>query len=260
MFTSARAAAVDHLLRIEVSHAHVARLDAGLPPREERQVTEYVAGVTRWRRWLDFLLAGLYRGPYHEMEPMLRQILRLGAYDLLLQQTPAHAAIHEAVELAKHRLRPGAGKLANGLLRTLDRRQDNLPEPDTGDPVRDLAIRHSHPTWVVRRWVGRMGPEAARALVDWNNARPAYDLRVNTLRQTPEAFRQALEALDVTATPSPFLEAFVRVDRLQPIVQAGWLGEGGCAVQDQSAGLVVHLLDPQPHEQVLDVCAAPGGK
>ncbi len=258
-----RAAAVRQLLRVAEDDAYVglgSEDQAAMDARAARQLTEYVAGVTRRRRWLDFLLAHFYHGDYDAMEPVLRQILRLGAYELLLMRTPPHAAVHEAVELARVLVRPGAAGLTNGILRAVQRSRDALPEPQTGDAADDLAIRHSHPTWMVRRWVERFGPEDTAALLAWNNRRPTYGVRVNLLKGSLEAFRKRLEALGVEAAPSLYLDDFVRVEALQPLIRAGLLDEGRCAVQDESTGLVVQLLDAQPGETVVDGCAAPGGK
>jgi 16S rRNA (cytosine967-C5)-methyltransferase len=257
---SARAEAVRRLLRIEEG----AYLDHGArrlaDARAERQAREYTAGVTRRRRWLDFLLARVYDGTLDDMDAPLRQILRVGLYDLLLLSTPPHAAVNEAVEAAKRRVNPGAASLANALLRTLQRRQDALPQPDTGDAADDLAIRHSHPTWMVRRWVERFGPEETQALLAAHNRRPDHGLRPNLLSTTPAAVREALDEWDLEWAPSPWLDDFVCVRRLQPLVRAGWLAEGRCAVQDESAGLAVRLLNPRPGETLVDGCAAPGGK
>lgn len=231
-----------------------------MDPREERQALEYVAGVTRWRRWLDFLIASAYRGDYEKMEPALRQVLRIGLYDLLFLATPPHAALNEAVELAKKRVRPGAGGLVNGILRNLLRRKDDLPQPHTGSMAEDLAIRYSHPTWMVERWLARYGQEGTVDLLEWNNSRPVYGVRINTLKNAVSDFKRLLDEHDISFTPSPYLDYFVRVPKLQGLIRAGLLAEGRCAVQDESAGLVVALLDPQPGEILIDACAAPGGK
>lgn len=259
----ARSLALDRLLRLEADRAYVARLadtdaDDLSDPRAERQALDYVAGVTRHKRYLDFLIAHFYRGDAATLEAALRQALRIGLYDLLFLDTPPHAAVHEAVELAKQRIRPGAGGLTNGLLRAATR--GPLPEPNSGDPADDLAVRHSQPTWIVRRWLARYGPDETRALLDAANARPRYALRVNTLRESVADVRAALDELEVAHEPSRYLDDFVIVDRLQPVLRAGWLDDGRCAVQDEAAGLVVRLLDPQPGETVADVAAAPGGK
>ncbi len=259
---NARTIALDRLLQIETEGTYVGRLagEETDDAREQRQASEYVAGITRQRRWLDFLLAHYYDGDLGAMEPELRQILRLGLYDVLFLHTPPHAAVHEAVELAKRRVRPQAGGLVNGVLRAVLRSLANLPEPATGDPVRDLAIRTSHPTWIARRWLARYGEAETQALMAFGNARPTYALRVNTLRTTPEDFTERLDALEVDWRPSEYLDDFVLAEQLQPVLRAGFLDEGLCAVQDEAAALVVRLLDPQPGETVLDVAAAPGGK
>ena len=262
---TARERALGRLLRIEQEGAFADLFEGGATDtdeeaREERQSAEYVAGVTRQRRWLDYLLAQFYRGDLGGMEPVLRQILRIGLYDILFLATPEHAAVHEAVELAKRHVRPKAGGLVNGVLRAVLRQRDRLPEPDTGRPERDLAVRHSHPTWITRRWLKRYGEAETAALLAHDNARPRYALRINTLRTTPEQFHRDLDALGVEWTPSAYLDDFVTVAQLQPVLREGWLAEGRCAVQDEAAALVVRLLDPQPGETILDVAAAPGGK
>lgn len=257
--------ALRQLERIERDEAFVGlvddeALDDSLDPRDRRLVREYVAGVTRWRRWLDFLLAEFYHGELNQMELRLRLILRIGAYELLLMRTPTHAAVHENVELAKEAVRPGAAGLVNGVLRSIDRQRDELPAPDTGDPAEDLAIRYSHPTWMVRRWLPRYSREATEELLHWNNRRPFYGLRINPQVMSMEQVQKELDELDVAWSASPFLDDFLRVRHLQPILAEGWLDEGRCSVQDESAGLVVRMLDPQPGDTVVDTCAAPGGK
>lgn len=236
--------------------------------RASGQAVGYAAGVTRHRRWLDFLLAHLYHGNPATLEPDLRDVLRLGLFDLLIEQTPPHAAVNEAVALARAAVNPGAAKLVNAILRTADRRRDALPQPDTGKAARDLAVRHSHPTWLVRRWLARFGTGDTEALLLADNAPPTYSLRLNTLRHTIAEGHAMLTQLDADLgeeqgfdwEPSPYLDDFVRVERLQPVVRAGWLADGTWAVQDEAAGLVVRLLDPQPGETIRDIAAAPGGK
>ena len=261
---SNRQAALQQLERIERDQAYVGQLttDVGgaLDARGRRQVKEYVAGITRWRRRIDFVLASFYHGDFESMERSLQIILRIGLYDLLFLRTPTHAAVHENVELAKQEVRPGAAGLVNGILRSVDRRREALPEPDTGDSAEDLAIRESHPTWMVRRWGERYGLDATRELLAWNNQRPVYGLRVNTLATSVDAFQQQLDVHDVPWASSPYLDDFVRVQRLQSIIEAGWLDAGQVAVQDESAGLIGRMLDPQPGETIIDACAAPGGK
>ncbi len=261
----ARREAVRLLVRIEKDQAYANRLTSAgltdeLEPEAGRRTTEYVAGVTRWRRWLDFLLAQVYRGSYDSIEPKLRQILRLGLYELLFTDTPPYAVLHEAVELARKLVRPRAGAVVNAVLRTLLRQRDFLPQPQTGDLAEDLAIRYAHPTWVVRRWLARYGADSTEALLRYHNERPWFGVRVRTDRIARHVVLHRLADRSVEAEPSPVLDDFIRVRRLGPILQDRLIEKGLLTVQDESAGLVVRLLDPHPEETIVDACAAPGGK
>ncbi|MFB6274502.1 MAG: 16S rRNA (cytosine(967)-C(5))-methyltransferase RsmB [Salinibacter sp.] len=257
----ARVLALQHLERVRTDDAFVDQLEADdADPRTRRQARELVAGVTRQRRWLDFVLGEAYHDDYDSMEHRLRQILRLGLYELLFQATPTHAAVDEYVELAKQELRPGAGNLVNGVLRTIDRDREHIPNPDTGDDAEDLAVRYSHPTWMVRRWLDRFGLDDTTELLRANNRRPMYSVRANSLRTDKTAVADWLDEHDVVHVDSPYLDDHLRLKRLQTLIAEGLLDDGHVAVQDESAGLVVELLDPQPGETVIDGCAAPGGK
>ncbi|PEN14075.1 16S rRNA methyltransferase [Longibacter salinarum] len=253
--------AFQNLERIDTTDAFVGRLQIDeADQRERRQARELVAGVTRWQRRLDFLLSEFYNGDFEDMELRLQVILRLGLYEILYQDTPPHAAVDQYVELAKEVIRPGAGGLTNGILRAILRKKDALPQPRTGDTAEDLAIRHSHPTWMVRRWLDRFGDIDTAALLTWNNQRPMFGLRVNTAKTTVEDVTAWLDENEVAWTPSPYLKDVVRVQRLQPIIHGSLLDEGKVAIQDESASLIVRCLDPQPGETIFDLCSAPGGK
>jgi 16S rRNA (cytosine967-C5)-methyltransferase len=257
----ARYLALEQLERVSHDDAFVERLVSDdADDRARRQARDLLAGVTRQRRWLDFVLAEAYNDDYDSMESRLREILRLGLYEMLFQSTPTRAVVHQYVELAKQTLRPGAGNLVNAILRTIDRDREHIPNPDTGDEAEDLAIRYSHPTWMVRRWVDRYGIDEALDLLEWNNRRPMYSVRVNPLRTTRDDVEAWLDEEGVVFTDSPYIEDYLRLKRLQPLVQEGLLDDGHVAVQDESAGLIVQLLDPQPGETIVDGCAAPGGK
>ena len=227
--------------------------------QEHRQVKEYVAGITRWKRWLDFVVAHFYKGDFDKLEPLMVQVLRLGAYDLLFLSTPAHAAINETVALAKAGIREGAGGLVNAILRSVDRERDNLPAPRQKIRANALGISHSHPNWMIYRWLKRY-PNDIEALLEWNNTRPAYTIRVHTAKNSVDEFTQKLDAEEIEWSPAQFLEDYIRVPRLQPLVRQGYLRDGLCAVQDESSGLIVRLLNPEPGQTVVDTCAAPGGK
>ncbi|KAK6149411.1 hypothetical protein DH2020_016936 [Rehmannia glutinosa] len=172
------------------------------------------------------------------------------------------------VKLAKAALRLGAGNMVNAFLRKLALLKENnsLPAPkvDGNDrqQARALATIHSHPVWMVRRWTKYLGLEEAIKLMMWNNADPCFSLRANTGKGfTREDLVTELEMLKVPYELSPHLDDFVRIRTgMQVVIQAGLLKRGLCSVQDESAGMVVTVVDPKPGDRIIDCCAAPGGK
>ncbi|KAK1582813.1 hypothetical protein Q3G72_018482 [Acer saccharum] len=241
-----------------------------LDDRDLRLVTDVVGGTIRWRRYLDHLICSLCHdeNTFRSMEPLLLQILRIGVYEIVKLDMPPYAVVDENVTLAKVALRPGAGNLVNGILRKLVRVKENnsLPLPklegDDRAQARALAILYSHPVWMVRRWTKYLGQEEAIKLMVWNNSQPSFSLRANNGKGVTRAdLVTQLNLLKVPHELSLHLDDFIRVKTgLQNVIQAGLLKEGVCAVQDESAGLVVSVVDPQPGESIVDCCAAPGGK
>ncbi|KAK6934611.1 NusB/RsmB/TIM44 [Dillenia turbinata] len=242
-----------------------------LEDRDLRLVSDIVGGTIRWRRYLDHLIASLCHdeSTFRNMEPLLLQILRMGSYEIVKLDMPAYAVVDENVRLAKVALRPGAGNMVNAILRKLVLLKENnsLPLPivegDDRAKARALATIYSHPVWMVRRWRKHLGAEEAVKLMNWNNSDPRFSLRANRGKGfTRDDLVVSLEKLkQVPHELSEHLDDFVRISTgLQDVIQAGLLKKGLCSVQDESAGLVVSLLDPQPGESIIDCCAAPGGK
>jgi len=204
---------------------------------------------------------------FREMEPLLLQILRIGFFEILKLDVPAYAAVDENVRLAKVALRPGAGNMVNAILRKLLllKETNSLPLPkiegDDRAQARALSIIYSHPVWMVRRWIRLHGKDEALRLMNWNNSDPRFSLRVNTSKGYTRAdLVKQLESLQVHHEES-VMDEFVRIQEgMQAVLQAGLLKDGMCAVQDESAGLVVSVVDPQPGDTIIDCCAAPGGK
>ncbi|XP_057725540.1 uncharacterized protein LOC130941152 [Arachis stenosperma] len=234
-----------------------------------RLVTDIVGGTIRWRRYLDHLISSLcHDKDISSMEPLLLQILRIGFYEIVKLDMPPYAVVDENVRLAKVALRPGAGNMVNGILRKLVALKEDevLPLPrvegDDRAQARALATLYSHPVWMVRRWTKYLGQEETIKLMKWNNSEPSFSLRANQARGfSRDDLVMQLNALKVPHSVSPHLDEFVRVKTgLQTVIQAGLLRKGLCSVQDESAGLVVSIVDPQPGETVIDCCAAPGGK
>jgi 16S rRNA (cytosine967-C5)-methyltransferase len=264
---TARALATRVLERVEAEGAFAdLALDAelsrrALPTRDVALATELVYGTLRWQRYLDWILAPHSRRRLPTLDPRVRVLLRLTAYQIaFLQRVPAFAAVSDAVTLARGA--PGVAEYVNAVLRAFSRRgvAEREPPPPR-DPLDALATRCSFPTWLATRWVARYGAAEAEALMRALNERPPLTIRANTLRTSRDALAAQLSGETGART------------RATPLAPEGLIVEGGgdpggwpafaagaCVVQDEASMLVARLLEPAAGATIADVCAAPGTK
>lgn len=224
--------------------------------------TELVYGVVRTRNTLDWALGQFLRRPLASLTPAIRNILRLGAYQLMyLERIPPRAAVHQAVELAKIYGHPGVAGLANGVLRNLLRNLHQLPFPSLAeDPVRHIALKYSHPEWLVERWLRLYGPEDTIKLCAYNNRPAPLTLRVNPLKTTKEELRRRLAAKGMAVSDSRHVPEALVVENWPGLEEVEEFRQGLFTMQDESSMLVAHALKPAPGSLVVDACAAPGTK
>lgn len=210
--------------------------------------TELFYGMLRNLSLLDFWIGSLRSG---HLNPDARDLLRLGLYQLFLLKTPEHAAVYETVQVAGARAR----SLVNAVLRNALRgREDLLGKSDR----QDLSVRSSHPQFLIDRWTQRFGAENTAALCEWNNRPALIYARINRLKRSEDDFlSQAGSTPSADRTPQHGIPAnFVHLTSVPIDALAG----GHCYIQDPSTATACLLLDPRPGENILDACAAPGGK
>lgn len=263
-----RRVALDILVRAESSdryideilHQTFNRWDG--ESRDKRFVQELVFGVIRWKKYLDYYLSEQYRGRYDKAEYLVQTLLRIGLYQLTkMDSVPKHAALNETVALAKQVKNKRVAGLVNGVLRGILRNFDSLDAKVAAmDPPERLSIRESHPLWLVERWVDRYSGGEAQALCQWDNKTPNVTVRVNTTRISTDEFRSHLIKQGIDYSPSKYLPEFFILEQAQDVLQNNLFDPGWYAIQGEGAGLATSLVQPDPGDVVLDVCAAPGGK
>lgn len=231
-------------------------------PSDRALAREMVYGVCRWRNRLDWALDQVSDRPMGSLDPRLQTLLRLGAYQILdLERIPDWAAVSETVDLAKTTGRARASGYVNAVLRHLARRKDELARPTFDDPMEAMVVGQSHPPWLVERWVGRFGREAAEAFLRANNERAPLTIRVNSLRESVESVAEALRKDGFEVEASPFVPGMLRLQSWpREVTSTEVFLSGGCFVQDEASALVGYLAAPTSGQMVLDACAAPGGK
>ena len=232
-----------------------AALDANLPAIELSKDKAFVQavcyGVCRHYYRLDFILNELITKPIKDLE--IKALALVGIYQLSYMRVKPYAAVSETV-LATHK-KPWAKGLINALLRNYQRDQASLEQK--ADSLNWVTF--SHPLWLVQK-IEHDWPEQAQNILKENNQQPPMSLRVNLAHLSTEQYLQqlsalAIKALAVEGCPSALiLERPVAVELLPGFI------DGLVSVQDVAAQLAANLLDVQPGQRVLDVCAAPGGK
>ena len=269
MTKTVRHLAVDILNQVQTSQAFASPLVndcletnalSGTP--DGRLLTHLVYGVLRFQGHLDWILAKFYRGDFDKMDEGIKNILRVGLYQLKFSdRLPAFAVVDEAVKIAKI-IQPEKSALVNAILRNYLRRGQKIPFPSLkNNPAEYIAAFHSHPLWLVKKWINIFGPKETMSLCSANNEIPPLTVRVNTLKTSREEFTQKLTAAGFTATPTNYSpDGIILTDSAGPIQNTNFFSEGFLRIQDEAAQLISYLINPNSAESILDACAGAGGK
>jgi 16S rRNA (cytosine967-C5)-methyltransferase len=253
--------------------------EAGLAGRERAQAQRLAYGTVQRRGTIDAGLERLVERPLRDLDSPVLTALRLGTFELLFADgTPDHAAVDQAVELTKRARAAHAAGLVNAVLRRVGREREGLLETLLGDDStpESAAIAHSAPLWLAQMWWRELGADDARALLAACNEPPENAYRVNTLRTDRESVVERLRAAGVAASDLRFHRIASKTEvgsewpltASEMIVVEGATGDlvpemvaaGELTPQSRGSAAVVEVLDPQPGEHVLDLCAGPGIK
>lgn len=244
----------DRLIDRELSHGRLAGPDRGL-------FAELVFGVLRRRGTLDHILRQLLEKPLDQLDPQALTILRVGLYQLAcLDRIPESAAVNESVNLAKL-IAPRTSGLVNAVLRNYLRRREAITFPALEtDPVAAIAVLHSQPEWLARRWCDQLGSAEAARLAEASSQQPPLTLRVNTLRSSREDLLAGFAREGVEAAPCRFSPDGITIAGRQMVSGLPGFEDGLFVVQDEASQIAGLLLGAEPGERIWDACAAPGGK
>jgi len=231
-------------------------------PRDQGLVSELINGVIRHLVFIDYMISRVSKKPLEKMDPEVRNLLRLGTYQIFFTRIPDQVAVAETLKIAQRHRGQWIINFLNAVLRELVRKKDHLTLPPREmDKETHLATKFSYPRWLIKRWLARFGEEETEALLQAGNERPILVVRTNTLRLSRQQLLLYLKDKIPKACQGEFspdalkLKGFSgRISELKAF-KFGWL-----QVQDEASQLVSYLLAPRPGQRILDACAGVGGK
>ena len=265
MIAPARRAAVDALALIDAGDlelgAAVARVRKTLEDERDRALLlELVAGTLRMRNAIDYQLAQRVSRPLEKLDAAVLRILRLSGYQLLFQsRLPAAAVINDAVHLTRRAGKSSAAGLTNAVLRALSRNRHRLEWPARDALIEHLSIVHSHPRWLVERWLARYGAAETETWLAFNNQPAPMCLAVNQTITTRDALAKELAEAGVVTRPTTRAANGLQVVEGRALNTSAF-EEGRFVVQDEASQLIGELARVEAGDKVLDLCASPGGK
>lgn len=227
-----------------------------LTVQDKNFMTELVYGTLQHEQLLNFYVTPFFNG---KVKAWVRILIQMTLYQMLfLDSVPEHAAISEAVKIAKKRGGQFNGKLVNAILREMTRTP--LPSLDTiKDEAERLAVETSHPLWLIKLWSKQFGWEKTIQMARANNERVNVTIRVNGVRGTREELKQKLESEGITCEYGNLSQDALVILKGN-VIKTKDFEQGWFYVQDESSMLVARALKPKHHSKVLDTCSAPGGK
>ncbi|HMG35531.1 MAG TPA: 16S rRNA (cytosine(967)-C(5))-methyltransferase RsmB [Blastocatellia bacterium] len=260
-----RRSAFEILKRVNEEGAYASVLLASMPegalsPEDRRLVYELTLGVLRRQSTLDYFIARYSKRPVDKIDLPVLIALRLGVYQLrFLSRIPPSAAVNESVSLVKQSRTRSAAGLVNAVLRKASTNIDEEPGASVSDPTDRLSIECSHPRWMIERWIAQFGVKEAEELARANISAAPLAFRVNVLRGGEASIVKAIDDLPGISRSSIAAGAYL-LDGSVPEILTRPAEEGLIYFQDEASQLVSLVLDPQPGESILDLCASPGSK
>jgi len=224
------------------------------------ELKSIVSGVIRNKLTIDYFIASISDKKIKALSNNVLNTLRLAIYELEFIKTPDYAVLNSYVELVKQS-DPKAGAFVNGVLRNFIRKRNSINFPDIEkDPISTISIKYSHPEWMVERWVKNYGIEDTIKICKFNNLNPKLTVRVNTLKITGEKLKEFFVRNNVSYSEDRIVSDCLILHHKGDVREIPGFKEGYWTVQSEPSSLVSVILDPQENENILDLCAAPGGK
>lgn len=232
-----------------------------LDKREASLFYRLTMGVIQNTALCDYYIGSFLTSGIKKLHPVVLDILRLSVYQLVfLSRIPERAAVNEGVRLAKKYSNRAAAGLVNAVLRRIAENLNKLPPVEGKDVIELLSIKYSHPPELVEYLISRLGQDGAEAFLKSDNEIPPLIIRANELKTTTDNLAEMLRQNGIDAAPHPVLNGFFELHDAGNPEKINLFKQGYFTVQDPASAMAVMACDIKKDMNVLDCCAAPGGK
>lgn len=235
-----------------------------LEERDKAFIKRLVEGTLERQTELDYYLDHFSSVPVRRMKPLIRCLMRMSVYQLLyMDNVPDSAVCNEACKLAQKRRFSNLKGFVNGVLRGIARQKDALPLPDAEKcPKEYLSVKYSMPVWIVEMWMEQYGTECTEEILE--GLLKIHPVSVRFCKDLGEREREELiaemEQAGAALHQSTLLPYLYTIENSENIAELPGFAEGRFVVQDVSSAMAVEAAGIRPGDQVIDLCAAPGGK
>lgn len=233
-----------------------------LEKRERSFLTRLAEGTIERKIELDYVVDQFSKTPVRKQKPVIRNILRMGVYQLLhMDSVPDSAVCNEAVKLAKKRGFSQLSGFVNGVLRNIARGREQIVWPDENrDLLTNWEVTYSMPRWILEQWERAYGRERTRRILDAFGEQNPLTVRTNLNQISTEELVTKLGGEGVTVKRNMRLPYALELSGFDFLSGLESFLAGDFYIQDISSMMVAHTADPKPGDYIIDVCAAPGGK
>lgn len=232
-----------------------------LDKKDRAFITRVTEGTLEHRIELDYIINQFSKVKVNKMKTVIRNILRSAVYQLkYMDSVPNSAACNEAVKLATKKGFSNLKGFVNGVLRNIERNLDNITYPDETNLLEYLSVKYSMPEWILNQWLAQYDRATVETmLADFQKEKPTT-IRCNLNQMSKEQLMKELKAEGVQVEEHPYLPYALMISGYDYLGDLKAFQQGAFYVQDISSMLVAHIAEPKEGDNVIDVCAAPGGK
>lgn len=262
---------MDMLLELEKTDAYVNLTLADvlnkydyLEAKEKAFIKRVAEGTIERKIQIDYILNGISKVPVEKMKPLIRALLRSGAYQILfMDAVPDSAVCNESVRIAKKRKFVSLQGYVNGVLRNVSRQKQAILYPDGHkEPIAYLSVAYSMPEWLVEHFLRLYNRDTVEKMLQafLKSAPVTLRMEEGLTEGAKDALFTEWEEKGVIRTQHPYLAYAVQIEKAEGLKRLPGYDKGFFAVQDVSSMLVVEAAGIKAGQTVIDLCASPGGK